>query len=603
MVGDTRKKLAFPYAVTKSTVLEFDFKSGAQGSVHGIGLDDDDLLFENRWVQVDWGATSHTMPKEPSVPIKMVMELLPTIEREFPAIDTRRVYLVGLSMGGFGVWDLLARRPDWFAGAVPICGGADLDTANVVAPVPTWDFHGALDSTVLPQRSRYMIAALWNIGAEPRYTEYPEVAHNAWTRAMSDPELLPWLFAQSRPAAPPLSPTNLKAAAVGAGRVDLSWSAPPDVEGGIKEYRVLRDGGEIGSAPRPRFSDAEVGEGEVHNYTVVALNRGWLKSTPSPPVWIKVPADRSPLHLSTAEAQGSAFRVEVQFDKPADPKRAADPANYTLDRGVTVTSATLLPDQRTVRLETSELTPKTAYTVTVANVTDRSAAHNAIVPGSRAGFTYDPCLAAHWRLDEGDGAFSADATGNGGGTSGNTITFHSVDWVPGKWGKALNFDGAGSHYAWTLQSKSLDLTDGLTVALWVRKSPGQYGRQVMIGKSNYYDHRTQFMLDFDDSHRVRATVGTMDRGEVFVKGTRIDARDWHHIALTYGRNRLELFVDGKSQGFAEGGDKLLSVSEAITIGAAHQGRDPLRGALDEIRVYNRSLTPDEVRTLAEASSE
>ena len=264
-----------------------------------------------------------------------------------------------------------------------------------------------------------------------------------------------------------------------------------------------------------------------------------------------------------------------------------------------MTAAAVLPDPRFVRLETSGQAPRMEYTLTISNVTDRAAHPNAIAANTRVTYRFDPCLSAHWRLDEGEGAFSADASGNGTGTSGNVITFHSVDWVPGKWGKALYFDGAPGHYAWTVQSRSLDLTDGLTISLWIRKGGGQYGHQIILAKSNHFDRRTQFMLDFDPSHRVRATVGTMEKGDIEVIGRRIDARDWRHLALTFSAGTLELFIDGESQGKATGGDRLLSVSEAITVGAGHQGRDQMRGALDDIRVYDRALSPAEIKALAE----
>ena len=517
--------------------------------------------------------------------------------------DVRLPDVIGSSMGGFGVWDLLARRPDWFAAAVPICGGADLDTVNTVAPVPLWAFHGSQDGTVRPDRSRSMIAALWNIGAEPQYTEYPGVGHDAWTKAFKEPDLLPWIFAQKRGVTPPSVPTNLKAVSIGSSRVDLTWTGSNDAESGIKEYRIFRDGGEIGFTTDARFSDLEVAEQEVHNYKVIAVNRAWMKSAMTPEVWAKLPTDTFPPHVIGVEAQGAANRVEVHFDKPVDPKKASDTDNFVLDHGIKVNSAVLLSGQRIVRLETATLTPKTEYSLKISHIADRAAKPNVLTSEVRVSFIYDPCLAAHWRLDEGEGAFSADATGNGSGSSGNVVTFRSVEWVPGRWGKALSFDGTWDHYAWTRQSQSLDLTDGMTVSLWIKKSEGQYSRQTLMAKSNYYDHRTQFMLDLDNSQRVRATVGTMDKGEVSVPGRRIDARDWHHIALTYGSNTLELFIDGQSQGKATGGDKLMSVSEMITIGSGHQGREPIRGALDEIRIYNRALTGSQVKALATATTE
>jgi predicted peptidase len=123
-----------------------------------------------------------------------------------PALDPARLYLIGLSMGGYGVWDVLSRQPQRFAAAVPICGGAAEAQADLIcaAKVPVWAFHGVLDPVVPVERSRKIVTALRRCGgpARVRYTEYADVAHDAWLRAFAEPELWPWLFAQRNPNNP-----------------------------------------------------------------------------------------------------------------------------------------------------------------------------------------------------------------------------------------------------------------------------------------------------------------------------------------------------------------------------------------------------------------
>ena len=150
-----------------------------------------------RWVEVDWAAKSHTQPEEPSVPMALTVELVKQLSKEFH-IDPQRQYVIGLSMGGYGTWDILTRHPDMFAAGVPICGGADENTAPRIAKLPIWVFHGEVDSVVPTIRSKNMIAALERAGGKPRYTEYPKCDHNSWTPAIQEPDLLPWLFAQKR---------------------------------------------------------------------------------------------------------------------------------------------------------------------------------------------------------------------------------------------------------------------------------------------------------------------------------------------------------------------------------------------------------------------
>ena len=152
---------------------------------------------KHSWVEVDMKAEHHVIQSKPSIPLSAVVELLDTLLASYP-IDLRRLYLIGLSMGGFGVWDLLSRWPERFAAAVPICGGADENAVVVAQAVPIWAFHGAHDPIIRVTRSRRAVKALRAAGGSPCYTEYPEVEHDAWTQAFAEPKLLPWLFAHHR---------------------------------------------------------------------------------------------------------------------------------------------------------------------------------------------------------------------------------------------------------------------------------------------------------------------------------------------------------------------------------------------------------------------
>ncbi|HNF95988.1 MAG TPA: PHB depolymerase family esterase [Pseudomonadota bacterium] len=150
-----------------------------------------------RWVEVNWDAPQHQLPDSPSRPLQLLLRLIDRLARD-PRIDSSRIYLLGLSMGGFGVWDLLCRRPQLVAAAVIICGGGDEQQAAKMAHIPQWVFHGAQDAVVSVSRSRNMVHALQKAGGQPRYVEYPMVAHDAWGPALREPELIPWLWRQTR---------------------------------------------------------------------------------------------------------------------------------------------------------------------------------------------------------------------------------------------------------------------------------------------------------------------------------------------------------------------------------------------------------------------
>ncbi len=155
-----------------------------------------------QWVNVSWGNRESTpLAKQPSQQLQMALEILETTIRDNP-VDTSRVYLTGLSMGGYGTWELAMRKPELFAAVAPVCGGGDERQADRLTKLPLWAFHGDKDRAVPVIRSRTMIAALKKSGGRPKYTEYAGAGHNVWTKAYSDSKgVIPWLFDQSRPKA------------------------------------------------------------------------------------------------------------------------------------------------------------------------------------------------------------------------------------------------------------------------------------------------------------------------------------------------------------------------------------------------------------------
>ncbi len=124
--------------------------------------------------------------------------LLDQVIREY-RVDKDRVYLTGLSMGGYGTWTLAAAHPQKFAAIVPICGGGNPADAPKLANLPVWVFHGAKDPTVPLQRSKEMVEAIQAAGGNVKFTVYPEAGHDSWTETYNNPELYTWLLAQKRP--------------------------------------------------------------------------------------------------------------------------------------------------------------------------------------------------------------------------------------------------------------------------------------------------------------------------------------------------------------------------------------------------------------------
>ena len=132
--------------------------------------------------------------------LQAVVAILDSISKEF-SVDPNRIYVSGLSMGGFATWDLITRYPTRFAAAVAVCGAGDTTQAGVISKVPVWAFHAADDPTVTVAGSRNMVNALIRAGSKPEYTEYPatlKIGHGSWVPAGKTPGLNPWVFSQTR---------------------------------------------------------------------------------------------------------------------------------------------------------------------------------------------------------------------------------------------------------------------------------------------------------------------------------------------------------------------------------------------------------------------
>ena len=158
---------------------------------------------ESYWAPVQFGQDSggkRTFSYPPTAPatrpMQLVMQLLDTLDRNFK-LDDDRIYVGGLSMGGMGTFDLVARKPKTFAAAFPICGGGAPEHAKSLRR-PKWCvFHGDADAVVPWQLSEKMVEAIkGQKRSSVKFTLYPGVNHNSWDNAFAEPQLLPWLFAQ-----------------------------------------------------------------------------------------------------------------------------------------------------------------------------------------------------------------------------------------------------------------------------------------------------------------------------------------------------------------------------------------------------------------------
>ena len=163
-------------------------------------------FWSNVDIKLERGADSTIKPafnfKEDGNPTKAldrVLQWLPELEKTYLIKPDQR-YVMGLSMGGMGAFEMVRRLPDYFAAAVPICGGANPNTADAIRKTAFWVFHGQMDDVVPFKYSENLVLALETIYAreEVIFTMYPQATHNSWDLAFAEPDLLSWLFKQKK---------------------------------------------------------------------------------------------------------------------------------------------------------------------------------------------------------------------------------------------------------------------------------------------------------------------------------------------------------------------------------------------------------------------
>jgi len=154
---------------------------------------------DQQWVDTPWRDGGYRVDEVPeSNELKTVLEILELVKASFPT-DLNRYYVTGISMGGFGAWDLIMRHSEMFAAAIPICGGGDYKQAHKLVDMPIWTFHDKRDADVPVQGTRDMVVALETLGSTViYYEELNRGAHNVWDHAASQADIWKQLFLQTR---------------------------------------------------------------------------------------------------------------------------------------------------------------------------------------------------------------------------------------------------------------------------------------------------------------------------------------------------------------------------------------------------------------------
>ena len=383
---------------------------------------------------------------------------------------------------------------------------------------------------------------------------------------------------------PPSRPEGLSPQVIGYTSIGLSWAASIDGESGVSYYKVYRDEGFVGQSETTAFSDSNLNLDTEYRYEVSAVNGQGMESERSLPLDVSTLADGTA--PSIVYVQATETDVVVAFDEPLDPAAATDVSNYSIDNGISISTAYLDAPTDMVVLATSPHVEGVEYTLTVSGVQDTSG--NAMLPEA---VTYsavltDPTLEAHWRLDEDSGNSAADATGNG--HTGTLLGGPS--WGAGLVDGGLRFDGNNDHVVVPAAPLDMDTWDEISVGGWIKNDVGLgSGTDDIVSQWNFPSSRSWVL-----THHSNGRYFWEIAGKGFVTGGSVST-DWTHVMGTYGGGTIRLYVDGVEVASQGGVSGLLPGSSAdLVIGGQDDGSNFFDGTIDEVQIFGRALSPAEV---------
>lgn len=512
------------------------------------------------------------------------------IDRE--PIDRNRIYVMGFSMGGRTTWRNLMDRPDFFAAAVPHSGGGPFPPgspkASRIIRVPLWMMIGNQDPWSGSSRYIGVYQDLVEAGAEHiRFWEQQDVGHHDYSmRSFHIPE---WLFSYSLEdafrAVPPAvledpatamvvegDPLELKANFMGAPAPEVTWRKDGTAITGANRYFYRLS--------RTRLEDAGF-------YDVRATNAHGEVITGTAEV-VVLP-DTEPPEPVTVAATGEES-LSVTFDEPVaagtNEGGSEDPARYQLSPAGTVLGAELQEDDRTVILSVEGLVDGESYTLQTGPVSDRAATPNTGTSQSLS-FFFQPSLVGHWPLDDDGGLIAADTSGKGNEAvlSGNT------EWAPGRMGGGLTFSGNATHL--DVPMEEMDPAAG-TLSIWAKRvGEGSDRRQAIVNKSS--------STDPDSRLGIRLTQSTGFLSFALGDQTSISAGDslgetWAHLVLTWDNGDYAGYINGELVASGDYG-AFSHAGESLQVANTSAGGQGFAGAVDDLRLYNRSLSAEEIAAL------
>jgi glucose/arabinose dehydrogenase/PKD repeat protein len=396
---------------------------------------------------------------------------------------------------------------------------------------------------------------------------------------------------------PPSTPTGLTASAVSPTQINLSWTGSND-DVGVAGYHISRGGTQVGTSGTTTFADTGLTPNTPYSYTVTAFDAAGNTSPPSAPANAttpSAPADTTPPTVAvTAPATGATVSGAVTVGATATDDVGVVGVQFLLD------GVNLGAEDTTSPYSASWDTTSAANGAHTLSARARDAAGNVGTAATVAVTVNNgavPGLAAGYAFDEGSGASAADASGHG-------ITGALMDgagWATGKYGSAVNLDGVNASVSLGT-SAGLQLTGSMTIAGWIYSSAFPGDDAAIVSNRDGTGHGYQLDTTVDTGHRGVGFKLTSSSGNDMIRygASTFQLNSWYFVAGVYNgaTGSLDVYVNGQPDngglvGTVTTGQQ--SSSAAVNIGERASGGFNFNGRLDDIRIYNRALSPSEIQ--------
>ncbi len=368
---------------------------------------------------------------------------------------------------------------------------------------------------------------------------------------------------------PPSPPGGLRSTAVSQSRIDLSWDASSDPESGVSYYKIYRDGSQFDTSVSTSYSNIGLNGGTMYSYEVSAVNGQGLESGRSNTAEAKTFSDTAEPNIISVRA--SATSVEILFNEDLNDLSVEDiNNNYSINNGISVIAALL--DTDTVTLTTSSHAEGT-YTLTVRNIRDMA---GNLMPETTRDYQYSEGLVAHWKFDEETGGITPDDIGGNNGTLMNGANITS----DAERAQVLSLDGVDDY----VDLGAADIAVPWTASFWVKREDSANSNAALLESSAY-------SLKLEQYPNTNKKVGFTKYGVAdytFNYEAPIDS--WIHLVFVGTQAETMLYVDGTL-------NDTVSNSISCPMARISNASRPVKGTIDDVRIYNRALTADEVENL------